>query len=49
MGEIKHGTLGNETYSNKADTYGLMLAVDRRLWTIGTEQSGQPVLEGVVV
>lgn len=29
-GEIKHGTLGNETYSNKADTYGLMLAIDRR-------------------
>lgn len=29
-GELKHGTLGNETYSNKADTYGLMLAVDRR-------------------
>jgi len=29
-GELKHGTLGNETYTNKADTYGLMLAVDRR-------------------
>ncbi|MBX7106484.1 MAG: hypothetical protein K1X57_20585, partial [Gemmataceae bacterium] len=29
-GEIKHGTLGNETYSNKADTYGLMLSIDRR-------------------
>jgi hypothetical protein len=29
-GELKHGTLGNETYSNKADTYGLMLSVDRR-------------------
>lgn len=29
-GELKHGTLGNETYSNKADTYGLMLAIDRR-------------------
>ena len=27
-GELKHGTLGNESYSNKADTYGLML-VDR--------------------
>jgi hypothetical protein len=29
-GELKHGTLGNETYSNKADTYGLMLTIDRR-------------------
>jgi hypothetical protein len=29
-GELKHGTLGEETYSNKADTYGLMLAIDRR-------------------
>jgi phage major head subunit gpT-like protein len=29
-GELKHGNLGNETYSNKADTYGLMLSVDRR-------------------
>jgi hypothetical protein len=29
-GEIKHGTLGNETYSNRADTYGLMLSIDRR-------------------
>ncbi|MCY2924915.1 MAG: hypothetical protein NT031_05665, partial [Planctomycetota bacterium] len=29
-GELKHGTLGNETYTNKADTYGLMLSVDRR-------------------
>jgi hypothetical protein len=29
-GEIKHGTLGNEVYSNKADTYGLMLSIDRR-------------------
>jgi phage major head subunit gpT-like protein len=29
-GELKHGTLGNETYSNKADTYGLMLSLDRR-------------------
>jgi hypothetical protein len=29
-GELKHGTLGNETYSNKADTYGLLLSVDRR-------------------
>jgi hypothetical protein len=29
-GELKHGTLGNETYSNKADTYGLLLSIDRR-------------------
>ena len=29
-GELKHGTLGQETYSNKADTYGLMLSIDRR-------------------
>jgi hypothetical protein len=29
-GELKHGTLGNETYSNKADTYGLTLTIDRR-------------------
>ncbi|MFN6303356.1 MAG: hypothetical protein ACK42H_14315, partial [Planctomycetota bacterium] len=29
-GEIKHGNLGNESFTNKADTYGLMLAVDRR-------------------
>jgi hypothetical protein len=29
-GEIKHGTLGNDTYSNRADTYGLMLSIDRR-------------------
>jgi hypothetical protein len=29
-GELKHGTLGNETYSNKADTYGLILTIDRR-------------------
>jgi hypothetical protein len=29
-GEIKHGNLGNETFTNKADTYGLMLGVDRR-------------------
>ncbi len=29
-GELKHGTLGNETYSNKADTYGLMLTIDRQ-------------------
>ena len=29
-GELKHGTLGNEIYTNKADTYGLLLAIDRR-------------------
>ena len=29
-GELKHGTLGSETYTNKADTYGLMLSIDRR-------------------
>ena len=29
-GELKHGTLGEETYTNKADTYGLLLAIDRR-------------------
>ncbi|MBN2560626.1 MAG: hypothetical protein JXQ75_06825, partial [Phycisphaerae bacterium] len=29
-GELKHGTLGEESYSNKADTYGLLLSIDRR-------------------
>lgn len=29
-GEISSGTLGEETYSNKADTYGLKLSIDRR-------------------
>ncbi len=29
-GELKHGTLGQEQYSNRADTYGLMLSIDRR-------------------
>ncbi|MCC6425706.1 MAG: hypothetical protein IT435_02675 [Phycisphaerales bacterium] len=29
-GELKHGNLGEETYTNKADTYGLMLSIDRR-------------------
>ena len=29
-GELKHGTLGQEQYTNKADTYGLMLSIDRR-------------------
>ncbi len=29
-GELKHGNLGEEQYTNKADTYGLLLAIDRR-------------------
>ncbi|RPI58255.1 MAG: hypothetical protein EHM48_10365, partial [Planctomycetaceae bacterium] len=29
-GELKHGSLGSESYSNKADTFGLMLSIDRR-------------------
>lgn len=29
-GELKHGTLGEESYTNRADTYGLVLAIDRR-------------------
>jgi len=29
-GELKHGTLGDEKFSNQADTYGLMLSIDRR-------------------
>jgi phage major head subunit gpT-like protein len=29
-GDIKHGTLGETKYSNQADTYGLMLTIDRR-------------------
>jgi hypothetical protein len=29
-GQLKHGTLGNESYTNKADTFGLILSVDRR-------------------
>jgi hypothetical protein len=29
-GEIKHGELGEETYSNKADTYAKMLAITRQ-------------------
>ena len=37
LDEIKHGTLGNETYSNRADTYGLMLSIDRRLLAIGSK------------
>lgn len=28
-GELKHGTLGEESFTNKADTYGLMLNVTR--------------------
>lgn len=28
-GEIKHGTLGELSYTNKADTYGLMLGISR--------------------
>ena len=29
-GELKHGTLGEELYTNKADTFGLLLSIDRR-------------------
>lgn len=29
-GEIKHGTLAADTYTNKADTYALMLSIDRQ-------------------
>lgn len=29
-GELKHGTLGEESYTNKADTYGKILGIDRR-------------------
>jgi hypothetical protein len=29
-GALKHGTLGNEQYTNKADTFGLLLSIDRR-------------------
>ena len=29
-GELKHGTLGEEKYENRADTYGLLLTIDRR-------------------
>lgn len=31
-GELKHGTLGEETYTNRADTYGKILGIDRRDW-----------------
>ncbi len=29
-GELKHGNLGEEKYTNRADTYGLLLSIDRR-------------------
>ncbi len=29
-GELKHGTLGEQSYTNKAETYGLILSIDRR-------------------
>jgi len=29
-GELKHGTLGTEKFTNKADTYGLILTIDRQ-------------------
>ncbi len=29
-GELKHGTLGEMKYQNQADTYGLLLGIDRR-------------------
>jgi len=29
-GELKHGTLGEEKYTNKADTFGIILSIDRR-------------------
>lgn len=29
-GEITHGTLGNEKYTNQADTYGRIIGIDRR-------------------
>jgi len=29
-GALKHGTLGQEQYTNKADTFGLLLSIDRR-------------------
>ena len=31
-GEIKHGSLGEETYTNRADSYGKLLGIDRRDW-----------------
>ncbi|MBN2445646.1 MAG: Mu-like prophage major head subunit gpT family protein [Phycisphaerae bacterium] len=29
-GELKHGTLGKEKYTNQADTHGVILSIDRR-------------------
>lgn len=29
-GELKHGTVGEESYTNQADTYGIMFAITRR-------------------
>jgi hypothetical protein len=29
-GQIEHGTLGNDTFTNKADTYGIMLGITRQ-------------------
>nr|MCU0981177.1 hypothetical protein [Pirellulaceae bacterium] len=29
-GELKQGSLGEESFTNKADTYGLLLSIDRR-------------------
>ncbi|MFO0806669.1 MAG: Mu-like prophage major head subunit gpT family protein [Gemmataceae bacterium] len=29
-GKMEHGTLGNETYTNRADTYARILGIDRR-------------------
>ncbi len=29
-GELKHGALGETAYANRADTYGLLLSIDRR-------------------
>ena len=30
-GELKHGTLGNESFTNQANTFGKLLSVDRRM------------------
>ena len=29
-GKLEHGQVGEETYTNQADTYGRMFAIDRR-------------------
>lgn len=29
-GELKHGELGERTYNNQADTYGILIGIDRR-------------------